>query len=103
MPETDSDNVLFLILQNNPVLQGTHNAARRVLDGIHYVSNTIASVGYKPTKMVTNWVTDKIAPPYWIPNSQISVSLCDIKIMFSFLKIFFQKVMYFALMTNEWF
>jgi len=25
---------------------------------------------------VTNWVTDRIAPPYWIPNSQITVSQC---------------------------
>jgi len=56
------------------VLQANHNAARRLLDGIHYMSDTIVSVSYKPTKMVTRWLTDKIAPPYWVPNSQITVS-----------------------------
>ena len=56
------------------MLQANHNAARRLLDGIHYMSDTIVSVSYKPTKMVTRWLTDKIAPPYWVPNSQITVS-----------------------------
>ncbi len=56
------------------MLQGTHNAARRVLDGLNYMSDTLVSVGTKPTKMVSAWVTDKIAPPYWVPNSQITVS-----------------------------
>ncbi|ELT96584.1 hypothetical protein CAPTEDRAFT_1802 [Capitella teleta] len=56
----------------NPVLQGTHNAARRLVDGIQYVSDAIAYVGAKPTKVMTNWVTDQIAPAYWVPNAQIT-------------------------------
>jgi len=56
----------------NPVLQGTHNAARRVLDGLTYVSDTITDYSKKPTKMVTNWVTDRIAPPYWVSNAEIT-------------------------------
>ena len=56
------------------MLQGTHNAARRLLDGIHYMSDTLASVSAKPTKAVTHWVTDQIAPPYWVPNAKITVS-----------------------------
>jgi zinc finger FYVE domain-containing protein 1 len=57
--------------QRNPVLQGTHNAARRIVDGIHYVSDAIAYVGAKPTKVMTNWMTDQIAPSYWVPNADI--------------------------------
>jgi len=62
-------------VQGNPVLQGTHNAARRIVDGLTYVSDTVTDYSKKPTKVVTNWVTDRIAPPYWIPNAQITVSL----------------------------
>ncbi|XP_072023590.1 zinc finger FYVE domain-containing protein 1-like [Amphiura filiformis] len=54
------------------VLQGTHNAARKFVDGISYVADTVQWVGAKPTKMVTQWMTDQIAPPYWTPNSLIS-------------------------------
>ena len=60
-------------MQGNPVLQGTHNAARRIVDGLTYVSDTVTDYSKKPTKVVTNWVTDRIAPPYWIPNAQITV------------------------------
>ena len=67
-------------VQGNPVLQGTHNAARRIVDGLTYVSNTVTDYSKKPTKVVSNWVTDRIAPPYWIPNSEISVSSCCIQI-----------------------
>ncbi|CAH1791150.1 unnamed protein product [Owenia fusiformis] len=63
---------------SNPVLQGTHNAARRLLDGVHYISSTVKEVSAKPTKMLTNWVTDQIAPPYWVPNSELKVcKKCD--------------------------
>jgi zinc finger FYVE domain-containing protein 1 len=64
---------MSVILQGNPVLQGGHNAARRVIDGLTYVSDTLVEVGAKPAKVVTKWVTDQIAPSYWIPNSEISV------------------------------
>lgn len=53
------------------VLQGTQNAAQKVLDGVGYISNTVSSIGAGPTKMLTSWMADQIAPPYWIPNSEI--------------------------------
>lgn len=59
--------------KGNTVLHGSHNAARRFLDGINYVSESIVGVSAKPTKFVSSWVTDKIAPSYWIPNAQIKV------------------------------
>ena len=62
-------------MQGNPVLQGTQNAGRRVIDGLTYVSETLAVVGAKPAKVVTKWVTDQIAPSYWIANSDIVVSV----------------------------
>jgi len=66
------------LVQGNPVLQGTHNAARRIVDGLTYVTDTVTDYSKKPTKVVTNWVTDRIAPPYWIPNSEITVSQCHV-------------------------
>lgn len=55
-------------------LQSNHNAVRRIIDGMHAFAEKIGHVGAKPTKVVSNWVTDKVAPSYWIPNYQILVS-----------------------------
>ena len=51
-----------LLLCNN------QNAARRILDGVNTLANSITEVSAKPTKVVTNWVTDQVAPSYWTPN-----------------------------------
>jgi len=48
-----------------------HNAVRRIIDGMHTFAEKIGHVGAKPTKVVSNWVTDRVAPAYWIPNYQI--------------------------------
>lgn len=53
-------------------LQGSHNAARKLLDSLHYVADTVTSVGAKPTKVLADWMTDQIAPSYWIPNALIA-------------------------------
>ncbi|XP_029642742.1 zinc finger FYVE domain-containing protein 1 [Octopus sinensis] len=53
-------------------MQGAHNAARKLLDGLHYVADTVTSVGAKPTKVLADWMTDQIAPSYWIPNALIA-------------------------------
>ena len=65
----------MLTLQGSLVLQGTHNAARRLWDGLSYVSDTVVTLSAKPSKMVGNWVTDRIAPPYWRPNAEIQVGI----------------------------
>lgn len=72
----------IIVWQGNTVLHGSHNAARRLLDGINYVSGSIAGVSAKPTKMVSDWVTDQIAPAYWVPNAEIKV--CS-EVLLSFL------------------
>ncbi|KAL5009073.1 hypothetical protein ScPMuIL_014654 [Solemya velum] len=56
----------------NRVLQGSHNAAWKIIDGIKYVSESLNSVSSGPAKMISDWMTDQIAPPYWVPNSQIT-------------------------------
>ncbi|XP_049841718.1 zinc finger FYVE domain-containing protein 1-like [Schistocerca gregaria] len=52
-------------------LIGTQNAARKVLDGVNYISEAVASVGSPPTRLLSSWVTDQIAPRYWKPNNEI--------------------------------
>ncbi|CAG06442.1 unnamed protein product, partial [Tetraodon nigroviridis] len=51
----------------------THqNAAQRVLDGMNYVVQTVSEYSAGPTKAVTAWLTDQVAPPYWRPNAEIT-------------------------------
>ena len=66
--------VLACFFQDNQNLQGTHNAARKLLDGVTYISESVTAVGAKPTKVVTSWMADQIAPSYWVPNLEITVS-----------------------------
>ncbi|XP_050539578.1 zinc finger FYVE domain-containing protein 1-like [Daktulosphaira vitifoliae] len=47
------------------------NPARKVLDGVTYLSETVASVGYEPSRLLSSWVADQFAPKYWKPNSEI--------------------------------
>ncbi|XP_071478503.1 zinc finger FYVE domain-containing protein 1-like [Diadema antillarum] len=62
------------------VLQGTHNAGRRLLDGLQQVVGVVSSVSAKPTKMMSQWMMDQIAPPYWRPNAEITAcKRCHLK------------------------
>ncbi|XP_075232834.1 zinc finger FYVE domain-containing protein 1-like isoform X2 [Lycorma delicatula] len=56
---------------NAPLSQNTHNSAQRVLDGMTYITDAVASVGSQPTRVVSSWVADQIAPKYWKPNNEI--------------------------------
>lgn len=49
------------------------NPARKVLDGVTYLSETVASVSYEPSRMLSSWVADQFAPKYWKPNAEIKV------------------------------
>lgn len=51
---------------------GTHGS-RRLLEGVEAVVSAIGKVTIVPSKVVSGWVTDQIAPTYWTPNSQIKV------------------------------
>lgn len=59
-------------------MQAAQNAAQRVLDSVNYITETVTNISAKPTKMVSEWVADQIAPNYWIPNSLIlHCALCN--------------------------
>ncbi|XP_061073816.1 zinc finger FYVE domain-containing protein 1 [Conger conger] len=47
------------------------NAAQRVLDGVNFVIQSVSEYSTGPTKAVTAWLTDQVAPPYWRPNAEI--------------------------------
>ncbi|KAJ8403763.1 hypothetical protein AAFF_G00346310 [Aldrovandia affinis] len=48
------------------------NAAQRVLDGVNFVIQSVSEYSTGPTKAVTAWLTDQVAPPYWRPNAEIT-------------------------------
>ena len=58
---------------------GTDNAARRLLDGVNSLSSTVSSLSSAaPSKSVSAWMADRIAPSYWRPNADITnCHLCD--------------------------
>ena len=59
-------------------LQGTHNAARRLLDGVSSLSDTVTTLSTAPSRNVSGWMADRIAPAYWRPNAEITnCHLCD--------------------------
>lgn len=49
------------------------NPARKVLDGVTYLSETVASVSYEPSRLLSSWVADQFAPKYWKSNAEIKV------------------------------
>uniref|UniRef100_A0A8C5PY75 Zinc finger FYVE domain-containing protein 1 n=1 Tax=Leptobrachium leishanense TaxID=445787 RepID=A0A8C5PY75_9ANUR len=54
-------------------LKDNNNAAQRLLDGMNFMAQSVSDLSIGPTKAVTSWLTDQIAPAYWKPNSQILV------------------------------
>ncbi|KAJ7371035.1 Zinc finger FYVE domain-containing protein 1 [Desmophyllum pertusum] len=48
------------------------NAARRLLDNVSYVTEAVSSLSSPSSRALTNWITDQVAPDYWIPNSEIT-------------------------------
>ncbi|XP_040188991.1 zinc finger FYVE domain-containing protein 1 isoform X1 [Rana temporaria] len=52
-------------------LKDNNNAAQRLLDGVNFMAQSVTEMSIGPTKAVTSWLTDQIAPAYWKPNSQI--------------------------------
>lgn len=61
-------------LQTDGFLKDNNNAAQRLLDGMNFMAQSVSELSLGPTKAVTSWLTDQIAPAYWRPNSQILVN-----------------------------
>lgn len=55
--------------------KGCQNTAQKVVDGVTYITETVASICSQPTKMLSSYVADQIAPKYWRPNDQIKVAM----------------------------
>ncbi|XP_063050208.1 zinc finger FYVE domain-containing protein 1-like [Engraulis encrasicolus] len=53
------------------LLRDNSNAAQRLLDGVSLVAQSVSELGGKPTRTLSSWITDQIAPPYWRPNALI--------------------------------
>merc|ERR1719323_2647728 len=59
-------------------LQGTHNAARRVLDSVTFISGSVSEVSSAPAASIGRWAADQVAPGYWRPNADIiNCNLCN--------------------------
>lgn len=71
-------------------LQGPTHSAQLVLDGVAYITDAMASVGSQPTKLVKSWVTDKIRPAYWRPDSEIIVSVLCGKFVWKWIVVFIE-------------
>lgn len=41
---------------------------------MNFVIQSVSEYSSGPTKAVTAWLTDQVAPPYWRPNVEITVS-----------------------------
>eukprot|EP00092_Neocalanus_flemingeri_P009959 GFUD01010737.1.p1 GENE.GFUD01010737.1~~GFUD01010737.1.p1 ORF type:complete len:703 (-),score=93.22 GFUD01010737.1:369-2477(-) len=52
-------------------LQGTQNAARRILDSMTAISGTVSDVSSAPAASLARWAADQVAPAYWRPNADI--------------------------------
>ncbi|XP_030073345.1 zinc finger FYVE domain-containing protein 1 isoform X2 [Microcaecilia unicolor] len=49
-----------------------HNAARRVLDGMSVVMQSVTEYSAQPMRSATSWLMDQVAPSYWRPNHEIT-------------------------------
>lgn len=55
--------------------EGTQNAGRRILEGVTATAETVRDLSSGPAMAMSAWIADKVAPSYWVPNSEIIVSL----------------------------
>jgi len=46
------------------------------------MSDAVTLAGAQPTKLVTSWMMDRIAPAYWIPNSKLTVPFLHVFIFY---------------------
>ncbi|XP_031835393.1 zinc finger FYVE domain-containing protein 1 isoform X2 [Nomia melanderi] len=49
----------------------SQNTAQRVIDGVSYITEAVTNVSLQPSKVLSAWVADQVAPSYWRPNNEI--------------------------------
>lgn len=59
----------YFFQPNNSVV--SQNTAQRVIDGVSYLTEAVTNVSLQPTKILSAWVADQVAPTYWRPNNEI--------------------------------
>nr|XP_033810989.1 zinc finger FYVE domain-containing protein 1-like isoform X2 [Geotrypetes seraphini] len=57
---------------NEALCPDHHNAARRVLDGMSVVVQSVSEYSAQPMRTATSWLMDQVAPAYWRPNHEIT-------------------------------
>jgi len=62
-----------IVFQCNQLVGGPQNTAQRVLDGVTFIKEAVASVSSEPTRVLSSYLTDQIKPNYWRPDSEIKV------------------------------
>lgn len=60
----------FIFFQKNITLS-CQNTAQKVIDNVSYLTETVTNVSLQPTKAITAWMTDQVAPTYWRSNNEI--------------------------------
>ena len=65
--------VLCFLSQDIPSGQISDNTARRLLDGMGNMADAVSSVSSRPARMVAEWMSNQVAPKYWVPNNKITV------------------------------
>ncbi|XP_077522696.1 zinc finger FYVE domain-containing protein 1-like isoform X1 [Amblyomma americanum] len=51
--------------------QEPSNTAQKMLDGLKVITETVSTYSARPATTVSDWMNDKIAPSYWVPNYKI--------------------------------
>ncbi|XP_053997486.1 zinc finger FYVE domain-containing protein 1-like [Hylaeus anthracinus] len=49
----------------------SQNTAQKVIDSVSYITEAVTNVSLQPTKVLSAWVADQVAPSYWRPNNEI--------------------------------
>ncbi|XP_050469652.1 zinc finger FYVE domain-containing protein 1-like isoform X1 [Bombus huntii] len=49
----------------------SQNTAQKVIDSVSYLTEAVTNVSLQPTKVLSAWVADQVAPTYWRPNNEI--------------------------------
>ena len=53
---------------------------RKLLDTISSLSDAVSSVTLTPSQQVIEWINNQVIPDYWIPDSEILVSIVYIHV-----------------------
>ncbi|OAF71834.1 Zinc finger FYVE domain-containing protein 1 [Intoshia linei] len=74
-PIHDSDTVYWEVIHVWPkvpqIITQEHHAARYLVDGVSQIKHNVKDYGTQPTSKITRWISDQIAPSYWVPNYKI--------------------------------